>query len=66
MVAEELGRVLLPGPFIPTVLLGAVLHESGHTGELSGVADGSTLGAVALQPGSLRLVRGRRSGDPGR
>ncbi|MFV9459029.1 acyl-CoA dehydrogenase [Rhodococcus sp. NM-2] len=57
VVTEELGRVLLPGPFLPTVLLGAVLNESGRTGELSGLADGSTLGAVALQPGSLRLVR---------
>ncbi|WP_037203452.1 acyl-CoA dehydrogenase [Rhodococcus opacus] len=57
VVAEELGRVLLPGPFLPTVLLGAVLHESGRTGELPGLADGSALGAVALQPGSLRLVR---------
>ncbi|BAH54125.1 acyl-CoA dehydrogenase [Rhodococcus opacus] len=57
VVTEELGRVLLPGPFLPTVLLGAVLHESGRAGELSGLADGTTLGAVALQPGSLRLVR---------
>jgi alkylation response protein AidB-like acyl-CoA dehydrogenase len=57
VATEELGRVLLPGPYLPTVLLGAVLHEAGDTAALSGLADGSTLGAVALQPGTLRLVR---------
>ncbi|MDT2008254.1 acyl-CoA dehydrogenase [Rhodococcus opacus] len=57
VATEELGRVLLPGPFLPTVLLGAVLHEAGHTTGLAGLADGSTLGAAALQPGTLRLVR---------
>lgn len=57
VATEELGRVLLPGPYLPTVLLGAVLHDAGHTPALSGLADGSTLGAVALQPGTLRLVR---------
>ncbi|MEU2007072.1 acyl-CoA dehydrogenase [Rhodococcus sp. NPDC019627] len=57
VVAEELGRVLAPGPFLPTVLTSAVLNEGGHSGRLSRLADGSVLGAVALQPGSLRISR---------
>lgn len=57
VVTEEFGRSLLPGPFLPTVLLGAVLRDAGHTAELSGIADGSTLGAVCLQTGTLRLER---------
>ncbi|WP_159918572.1 acyl-CoA dehydrogenase [Rhodococcus sp. WAY2] len=57
VVAEELGRVLAPGPFLPTVLTSAVLNEGGHSGRLSGLADGSVMGAVALQPSSLRISR---------
>src|SRR6476620_9466270 len=34
VATEELGRVLLPGPYLPTVLLGAVLHEAGDTAAL--------------------------------
>ncbi|TQF69010.1 acyl-CoA dehydrogenase [Rhodococcus spelaei] len=57
IVAEELGRAMVPGPFLPTVVVSAVLHEAGRTGELEGLADGSLFGAVALQPGGLRIVR---------
>ncbi|MDV7243256.1 MULTISPECIES: acyl-CoA dehydrogenase [Rhodococcus] len=57
VVAEELGRVLAPGPFLPTVVTSAVLNEGGHSGRLSGLADGSVLGAVSLQSGSLRISR---------
>ncbi|SDD12707.1 acyl-CoA dehydrogenase [Rhodococcus tukisamuensis] len=57
VAVEELGRSMVPGPFLPTVLVSAVLADAGRTGELAGLADGSTLGAVALQPGTLRLVR---------
>ncbi|SEM20791.1 acyl-CoA dehydrogenase, partial [Rhodococcus maanshanensis] len=57
IVAEELGRAMVPGPFLPTVIVSAVLNEAGRASELEGLADGSLFGAVALQPGGLRLVR---------
>ncbi|PXW30354.1 UNVERIFIED_CONTAM: alkylation response protein AidB-like acyl-CoA dehydrogenase [Williamsia faeni] len=57
IVAEELGRSMVPGPFLPTAVVSTVLHEAGRTTELAGLADGSLFGAVALQPGSLRLHR---------
>ncbi|MFC9786909.1 acyl-CoA dehydrogenase [Rhodococcus sp. NPDC127528] len=57
IVAEELGRAMVPGPFLPTVIVSAVLHEAGRTTELAGLADGSVFGAVSLQPGGLKLVR---------
>ncbi|NVI92740.1 acyl-CoA dehydrogenase [Actinomadura sp. BRA 177] len=47
---EELGRVLAPGPYTPTVLASAVLHACGA--DVSGLADGSRTAAVALS-GSL-------------
>ncbi|WP_137723056.1 acyl-CoA dehydrogenase [Prescottella subtropica] len=57
IVVEELGRAMVPGPFLPTVVVSTVLHEAGRTADLEGLADGSTFGAVALQPGSLTLTR---------
>jgi len=57
VAAEELGRALTPGPFLPTTLAGAVLHRAGHTAHLPALADGSAIGAVALRPGTLRLTR---------
>ncbi|GAA4481905.1 acyl-CoA dehydrogenase [Rhodococcus olei] len=57
IVAEELGRAMVPGPFLPTVIVSAVLHEAGRTAELAALADGTTFGAVALLPGGLRLTR---------
>lgn len=57
IVTEELGRALVPGPFLPTAVLSTVLHEAGHHTELARLADGSRCGAVSLQPGSLRLTR---------
>ena len=53
VAAEELGRALLPGPFLPTVLASAVLTAAGTSlnGPLAGLADGSCTGAVALGPG---------------
>jgi alkylation response protein AidB-like acyl-CoA dehydrogenase len=50
---EELGRAMVPGPFLPTVLASAVLHRAGHTSHLPGLADGSTVAAVALETGTL-------------
>jgi 3-oxochol-4-en-24-oyl-CoA dehydrogenase len=49
---EELGRALVPGAFLPTVLASAVLGASGATGKLvAGLADGSRTGAVCLACG---------------
>ena len=49
VVAAELGRVLLPGGFLPTVLASAVLAAAGADGKLvAGLADGTRGGAVAL------------------
>jgi len=48
VVLEELGRVVAPGPFLPTVLASAILVETGHTALLPGLADGSRIGAVGL------------------
>lgn len=58
VVTEELGRSMVPGPFLPTVLTAAVLRDAGRTGELAGLADGSTLAGIALDPGTLRVERG--------
>ncbi len=65
VVVEELGRALVPGPYLPTVLAGAILREAGHTAVLPGIAEGSVIAAVGLQPGSLRLDGdGALSGEP--
>ncbi len=57
IVIEELGRSMVPGPFLPTAVVSAVLNEAGRTAELEGLADGTRFGAVSLQPGGLKLVR---------
>jgi alkylation response protein AidB-like acyl-CoA dehydrogenase len=53
VVVEELGRAIAPGPFVPTVIASAVLVASGtdeiRSRALPGLADGSTIGAVALE-----------------
>jgi 3-oxochol-4-en-24-oyl-CoA dehydrogenase len=49
---EELGRALVPGAALPTVLASAVLTAAGVTGKLVvGLADGSKAGAVGLADG---------------
>ena len=54
---EELGRALVPGACLPTVLASAVLADTALaatevTGKLlAGLADGSACGAVSLAPG---------------
>ncbi|GAA0237456.1 acyl-CoA dehydrogenase [Actinomadura nitritigenes] len=57
VVAEELGRAMTPGPFLPTVLASAVLHRAGHAAHLPGLASGATLGAVGLDAGGVTLSR---------
>ncbi|MCY7344018.1 MAG: acyl-CoA dehydrogenase [Pseudonocardia sp.] len=53
VVLEELGRVVAPGPFLPTVLASALLVEAGtpelRSALLPGLTDGSTVGAVGLR-----------------
>ncbi|MEV3923095.1 acyl-CoA dehydrogenase [Actinomadura coerulea] len=57
VVLEELGRAVTPGPFLPTVLASAVLHRAGHAEHVPSLADGSAVGAVGLDAGSLALSR---------
>ncbi|MEE2032361.1 acyl-CoA dehydrogenase [Rhodococcus chondri] len=57
VVVEEFGRALVPGPYLPTVLVAAILDESGRADLLPGLADGSILASIALQPGTLVVDR---------
>ncbi|HVX17354.1 MAG TPA: acyl-CoA dehydrogenase [Acidimicrobiales bacterium] len=51
IVAEQLGAAIAPGPFVPTMIAGAVLSAAGSTEQrarhLPGLAAGTTVGAVA-------------------
>jgi 3-oxochol-4-en-24-oyl-CoA dehydrogenase len=52
VAVEELGRALVPGAFLPTVLASAALTAAGVTGKLvTGLADGSRTGALGLAAG---------------
>jgi 3-oxochol-4-en-24-oyl-CoA dehydrogenase len=68
IVVEELARAVAPGPFVPSVIAGAVIATAGdddlRARLLPGLADGSTVGAVALG-GSVTLADGLASGDAG-
>src|SRR5690606_31357186 len=68
VVVEELGRADAPGPFVPTVITSAVLNavcsDALKAELLPGLADGSTIGAVALEA-SVTLADGTASGDAG-
>jgi alkylation response protein AidB-like acyl-CoA dehydrogenase len=63
VVLEELGRGVVPGPFLPSVLASAAIGVSSnakaHTELLPGLADGSRTGAVSLATG----MTGRRTDD---
>ena len=68
VVAEQMGRYLAPGPFVPTVVTSAVLAAAG-SGELQkrllpGLADGSVIGAAALG-GEVRRTNGAATGNAG-
>ncbi len=57
---EELGRALVPGSFLPTVLASAAITAAGAPGKLlAGLADGSRTGAVALGEGLTGHVDSR-------
>jgi alkylation response protein AidB-like acyl-CoA dehydrogenase len=59
---EELGRTLVPGGFLPTVLASAVLLAGGGSQKLiTGLTDGSAAGAVSLACG-LAAWPGPRDG----
>jgi len=60
VVVEELGAVVAPGPFLPTVIASAIIADAGipplAERWLRGLADGSLVGAVGF--GSLALGAG--------
>ena len=78
VVAEQMGRQLAPGPYVPTVIASAVLAgalaadavpagtpSAGLAGRLlSGLADGSVVGAVALG-GDVTFAGDTVTGDAG-
>src|SRR6266568_5321711 len=65
VVAEQMGRHLAPGPYVPTVIASAVLAAAGpddlRKRLLPGLADGSVTGAAALG-GEVALVGGPAGG----
>ena len=68
VVAEQMGRYLAPGPFVPTVVASAVLAVAGpddlQKRLLPALADGSMIGAVALG-GEARYADGAATGKAG-
>ena len=62
VAAEQLGRALVPGPFLPTAAISTVLAIAGPevVGKrfLPGLADGSTRGGLALAPALTATRRG--------
>jgi 3-oxochol-4-en-24-oyl-CoA dehydrogenase len=68
VVAEQMGRYLAPGPFVPTVAASAVLVAAGpgdlRKRLLPALADGSVIGAVALD-GEATLADGAATGEAG-
>ena len=68
IVVEELGRMVTPGPFVPTVIASAVLAATAddelRSRLLPGFADGSIVGAVALG-GDVEVTDGVATGDAG-
>ena len=73
VVAEQMGRYLAPGPFVPTVITSAVLAAAGpddlRKRLLPGLADGSTIGAAGCSasraPGPTRPASGPGQPGPG-
>jgi len=68
VVAEQMGRHLAPGPFVPTVIASAVLAAAGpddlRKRLLPGLADGSVIGAAALG-GEVAFADGAATGQAG-
>jgi alkylation response protein AidB-like acyl-CoA dehydrogenase len=68
IVAEELGRSVAPGPFVPTVIASAVIAAIApaevQARLLPGLASGSVIGAVALG-GDVTIADGTANGSAG-
>jgi alkylation response protein AidB-like acyl-CoA dehydrogenase len=68
IVVEELGRVVAPGPFLPTVIASAVIAAAGtaeqHQTLLPGLADGANVCGLGLS-GSLRQSGSTIDGEAG-
>jgi 3-oxochol-4-en-24-oyl-CoA dehydrogenase len=68
VVAEQMGRYLAPGPFVPTVITSAVLTAAGpgnlQKRLLPGLADGTVIGAAALG-GEVTYAAGAATGQAG-
>ena len=68
VVAEQMGRQLAPGPFVPTVIASALLTAAGSDDLrkrlLPGLADGSLTGAAALD-GEVSFSAGTATGPAG-
>ena len=68
VVAEQMGRHLAPGPFVPTVITSAVLAAAGpddlQKRLLPALADGSAVGAAALG-GEVTYADGAATGQAG-
>ncbi|HEY2127006.1 MAG TPA: acyl-CoA dehydrogenase [Streptosporangiaceae bacterium] len=68
VVAEQMGRHLAPGPFVPTVITSAVLAVAGpdelQKRLLPGLADGTVIGAAALV-GQVGYADGTGTGPAG-
>src|SRR5580658_8382350 len=68
VVAEQMGRFLAPGPFVPSVITSAVLAAAGpdDLGKrlLPGLADGSIIGAAGLG-GEVAYADGAATGKVG-
>ncbi len=69
VVAEQMGRQLAPGPYVPTVIASAVLAAVG-TDDLKkkllpGLADGSVIGTAALSNGDITSEGGTATGQAG-
>jgi 3-oxochol-4-en-24-oyl-CoA dehydrogenase len=68
VVVEELGRAVAPGPFVPTVIASAVIAATASSDVkarlLPGLADGSSVGTVALS-GAVEIRDGVAHGTAG-
>ena len=68
VVIDELGRAVAPGPFVPTVVVSAVLAAAGTDEQkarlLPGLVDGTLTGAVGFG-GNLAVSGGTVAGDAG-
>jgi 3-oxochol-4-en-24-oyl-CoA dehydrogenase len=67
VVVEQLGRMVAPGPFVPTVIASAVLSAVGGDPAkhlVPGLTDGSLAAGVALH-GNVTVAGGKASGHVG-